>query len=541
MNQLQIKIITFLICLSSGIGAQNIEDDFEGNGNINTWGAIDGAINTNWPNPLPQGINSSGTVLQYSDYGGLWVNAYFDAEANLNIEAHPEFSFKIYVPSGSITGSQNNQVTLKLQNSKIVNSWQSQTLISKPIVLDEWQVVHFNFITDDYVNFNPNSPPPASRTDFDRVMIQVNGENNTDLVVAYIDDFFHANNTPVTAQDIYDQLIWSDEFNTDGALDQAKWFHQTLFPISNSWYNDEIQHYTNRLANSYVQGGKLHLVAKKETYTDQGVTKGYTSARLNAKFAFTYGRVECRAKLPSGVGTWPAIWMLGQNINENGAFWQTQGFGEVSWPACGELDIMEHWGDNQNLVTSAIHTPSTYAGGVLNVGGQVVPTASTEFHTYALEWSEDKLVFSIDGVVHYIYQPAVKNAQTWPFDAPQYLLFNVAILPNIDPGFTQSAMEVDYIRIYQKNSVSTGENETDASIRAYPIPAQDQITLELHKAINGRVLFEVYDTHGAFVSAQHLQVENGRAQLKGLGALQSGIYLITFEKDGVRGTVKFVK
>ena len=140
-------------------------------------------------------------------------------------------------------------------------------------------------------------------------------------------------------------------------------------------------HYTNRLVNSYVSDGTLKIVAQKEAFTDQGHTKQYTSARLNSKFAFKHGRVVVRAKLPEGSGTWPAIWMLGQNIQEKGTYWDGQGYGSVAWPACGEIDIMEHWGKNPNFVQSAMHTPSSY-GGTINHGGQVLPTAMTQFHDY---------------------------------------------------------------------------------------------------------------------------------------------------------------
>ncbi len=244
------------------------------------------------------------------------------------------------------------------------------------------------------------------------------------------------------------QLVWSDEFDGSGAINTTNWFHQTQLPAGGSWYNGEVQHYTNRTDNSNVSGGNLNIIAKKEEFTDQGHTKQYTSARLNSKFAFTYGRIEVRAKLPTGVGTWPAIWMLGRNINEAGAYWETQGYGAVSWPACGEIDIMEHWGNNQNFVQSAIHTPSS-SGATINHGGQTISTASSAFHVYVMEWTEEQMVFSVDDVVHYTYNPAVKNSDTWPFDAEQYIILNIAIEPGIDPAFTQSAMEIDYIRVYQ--------------------------------------------------------------------------------------------
>jgi len=244
------------------------------------------------------------------------------------------------------------------------------------------------------------------------------------------------------------ELVWSDEFDGNGAINSENWFHQTQLPSGGSWYNGEVQHYTDRIDNSYVSNGILKIVAKEETYTDQGYTKEYTSARLNSKYAFTYGKVEIRAKLPEGIGTWPALWMLGKNIDEPGAYWQTQGYGTTSWPACGEVDIMEHWGSNQNYVQSAIHTPSSY-GGTINLGGQYISTVSSEFHVYTIEWSEEEMVFSIDGNIHYIYNPVIYNSDTWPFDSEQYLLLNIAIQPSITTSFTESSMDIDYVRVYE--------------------------------------------------------------------------------------------
>jgi beta-glucanase (GH16 family) len=246
----------------------------------------------------------------------------------------------------------------------------------------------------------------------------------------------------------YHQLVWADEFEEDGAIDTTKWFHQTQLPAHGSWFNREIQHYTDREANTQVKDGVLHIIARREDFTDQGQTKTHTSARLNSKFAFTNGRVEVRAKLPAGTGVWPAIWMLGKNINEAGAYWETQGFGTTPWPACGEIDIMEHWGHRQDYVQSTLHTPSS-SGMSQNHGGQKIAGATTDFHVYALEWSPEKMVFSVDGVIHYTYQPAVKDVKTWPFTADHYLLLNVAILPTISPEFTSAALEIDYVRIYQ--------------------------------------------------------------------------------------------
>jgi len=247
----------------------------------------------------------------------------------------------------------------------------------------------------------------------------------------------------------FDSLVWSDEFEGDGPINRDKWFHQTQLPPGGNWWGGLIQHYTNQVANSFVKDGYLNLVARKEVFDDQGEVKQFSSARLNSKFAFTYGRIEIRTKLPTGTGTWPAIWMLNTNIDEDGAYWDNQGFGTTKWPTCGEIDILEHWGKNQDYVSSAVHNGSSYGYNVKNLGGQKIDSASSKFHIYALEWTEEKMVFSVDGVEHFQYEPSVKNSDTWPYDSDYYIILNIAIESEIDPDFVESPMVVDYIRIYQ--------------------------------------------------------------------------------------------
>ncbi|MFN7603201.1 MAG: family 16 glycosylhydrolase [Bacteroidota bacterium] len=192
-------------------------------------------------------------------------------------------------------------------------------------------------------------------------------------------------------------LVWSDEFSGTGSLNSNLWFHQTQLPAGGSWFNGELQHYTNRLVNSSIGNGLLKITAKRENFTDQGQTKQFTSARLNSKFAFTYGRVDVRAKLPSGAGTWPAIWMLGQNIIEPGGFFSNQ-FGTIGWPACGEIDIMEHWGNNPNVIHGSIHTPSSF-GSTINTQTRRLSLVSSTFYIYSIVWDENKIDFLIDDVV----------------------------------------------------------------------------------------------------------------------------------------------
>lgn len=258
---------------------------------------------------------------------------------------------------------------------------------------------------------------------------------------------------------VYNNLVWSDEFDTNGAINPTKWHHQTQLPNGNSWYNGEVQHYTNLITNSFVENGNLKIRAIKESFFNQGVTKQYTSARLNSKFAFLYGRVDIRAKIPTELGTWPALWLLGKNINEPGGFFQPE-FGTTNWPACGEIDIMEH-GITQSQPTgyiqSAIHSPSSF-GNTVNHGGIIASNLGNDFHVYSMNWSPFQITFLLDGIAFYTYNPAVKNASTWPFDAEQYLLLNIAMggvagaIPN---SFSQATMEVDYVRVYQNTLVDT--------------------------------------------------------------------------------------
>ncbi|HBI01357.1 MULTISPECIES: family 16 glycosylhydrolase [unclassified Flavobacterium] len=258
---------------------------------------------------------------------------------------------------------------------------------------------------------------------------------------------------------VYTDLVWSDEFETNGAINSTKWHHQTQLPNGGSWFNGEVQHYTNLISNSFVNNGFLNIVAKKENYTYQGVTKQYTSARLNSKFAFLYGRVDIRAKIPTNLGTWPALWLLGKNVNEDGGFFDAE-FGNTGWPACGEIDIMEH-GITQSqpagYIQSAIHTPSSF-GNTINHGGTIASNLGNDFHVYSMNWSPFEITFLLDGVAFYTYNPSVKNANTWPFDAEQYLLLNIAmggVAGNIPSNFTQATMEIDYVRVYQNTLVDT--------------------------------------------------------------------------------------
>ncbi len=229
------------------------------------------------------------------------------------------------------------------------------------------------------------------------------------------------------------QLVWSDEFNVDGLPNPSKWGYD-IGTGNNGWGNSELQYYTSRADNAVVIDGVLRITARKENYSGSN----YTSARLltKDKYSFKYGRVEARAKLPAGGGTWPAIWMLGSNINT------------VGWPACGEIDIMEHKGNDLNRIFGTLHYPGR-SGGNADGNTRVISNATTEFHNYSVEWSPASIQFFVDGqLVH-----SFVNSQAVPFNHNFFLIMNVAMGGtfggSVDPAFNSASMEVDYIRVYQ--------------------------------------------------------------------------------------------
>jgi beta-glucanase (GH16 family) len=528
-----IFVFILLFSVTSFSQAQISQDNFEGNSTITTWFGDSCGMDNSFANPFQNGFNTSAKVLKYTDGGGLYANVRFDAGFYYNLNTSSTFTLKIYVPSSGITGAQTNQISLKLQNGSAASPWATQCEIKKPIVLNQWQTITFNFASDPFINLDPTSQNPINRSDFNRVVLQINGENNTSQVTAYIDDFYYSG-----AATVFNTLVWSDEFDINGGINNTKWFPQTQLPNGNSWYNGELQHYTNRLVNSSITNGILSIVAKRETFTDQGKTKQYTSARLNSKFAFKYGRVEARAKLPIGAGTWPAIWMLGKNIIEPGGFW-TSTFGTASWPACGEIDIMEHWGTNQNVVSSAVHHP---INGNLSVGeyisnAQNIAGVSTDFHVYAVEWDAQKITFSVDGNNHLTYNPAVKNQYTWPFNAEQYILLNVAIEPSVTAGFVQSAMEVDYVRVYQQTALENNNLEKETNLVLFPNPATNEITLKTNENLLGSTV-SVFSLLGQELDSLILNSEEITLNLSNY---QSGIYILKVNSATGIQSYKFIK
>jgi len=258
------------------------------------------------------------------------------------------------------------------------------------------------------------------------------------------------------------KLVWSDEFDRPGLPDASHWDYESGY-----LRNNERQFYTRaRRENARVENGMLVIEARKEKYpigasetapksrsrSKRGDVRGfadYTSASLTTrnKAAWTYGRIEVRAKLPSGRGTWPAIWMLGTNINRAG------------WPACGEIDVMEFVGFDPGVVHGNIHTAKYNHVRGTNKGDKIaIADASSALHVYAVEWDAQKIDFFVDSHKYFTYHNEGTGRDAWPYDKDAYLILNLAIgggwggQKGIDDSIFPQRYVIDYVRVYQRST-----------------------------------------------------------------------------------------
>ena len=201
---------------------------------------------------------------------------------------------------------------------------------------------------------------------------------------------------------------------------------------------------------------------------------------------------------------------------------------------------MEHWGTNQNYVSSALHTPSSF-GGTVNVGGQSIPTVSTDFHIYTVEWTADKMVFKVDGNVHLVYDPAVKNPSTWPFDLEQFILLNVAVLPTVTASFTSSAMEIDYVRVYQESALSSDKLQPIPRIKLFPNPFKEKIQLTLSEVLPQESRISLYDFSGKRIRSFVLPAYSSEIRIDQLEDLGKGIYLLKFDYGSASQSFPLIK
>jgi beta-glucanase (GH16 family) len=236
-----------------------------------------------------------------------------------------------------------------------------------------------------------------------------------------------------------EKLLWSDEFNYNGLPDSTKW----RYDIGNhGWGNNELEYYTNkRLENARVENGMLVIEARKEKWE----SNQYTSARLvtKGKADWKYGRIEVKAKIPAGIGSWPAIWMLAST-------------NPLHWPDDGEIDIMEHVGYDQGVIHGSIHCKKyNHVIGTQKTATIKIPDCSTTFHVYGLQWNADSMKIYVDDKVYFRFANEHSGKDAWPFDQPFHILLNIAVGGNwggahgVEDNIFPIRMEVDWVRVYQ--------------------------------------------------------------------------------------------
>ena len=285
-------------------------------------------------------------------------------------------------------------------------------------------------------------------------------------------------------------LVWSDEFDQNGLPDASKWRYDTG---GHGWGNQELQYYTSsRSQNARVENGNLIIEARKESWSGSE----YTSARLLSRQEWTYGRFEARAKLPSGRGTWPAIWML-PDLSQYGG-----------WPRAGEIDIMEHVGFDPDRVHSTVHTDAyNHTKGTHRGASTVVSTARSAFNVYAVEWTPSEIRGYVNDTHYFTFRnERLTNSQAddrhWPFDHPFHLIFNIAVggswggQQGVDPNIWPQRLEVDYVRVYACGNSTGSTNPTPPSDIATYFYSPNNLRAR-HSVVDGKAVMHVTWTRPA--------------------------------------------
>ncbi len=293
-------------------------------------------------------------------------------------------------------------------------------------------------------------------------------------------------------------LVWSDEFDDDGLPNASNWRYEVG---GHGWGNQELQFYTAaRSKNARVENGSLIIEAHKESWSGSS----YTSTRLLSRQEWTYGRFEARAILPSGRGTWPAIWML-PDLSQYGG-----------WPRAGEIDIMEHVGFDPDRVHSTVHTDAyNHIHGTHQGASTIVSTARSAFNVYAVEWTPSEIRGYVNGTHYFTFaNERLTNSQAddrhWPFDHPFHLIFNIAVggswggQQGIDPNIWPQRLQVDYVRVYSCAGVVSAESEElPESVgldQNYPNPFNPETSIRFALPRTGHVRLAVYDVVGREVA-----------------------------------------
>ena len=402
-------------------------------------------------NPFPDDVNNSSKVAKFTHGNNNWspLGAVFVPNTPINFQTHPIVLIKVW-------SDKEIEVTCKLEK----DPW-NETFVERKYTLsstqtNSWTQLRFDFTGESVSTIN-------------KINLYLDGEKtfSSQGSVYYFDDIVKSyddtiSNNPCVggatgnlALSTDYTLVWADEFNDDGAPCHENWTYD-LGTGNNGWGNWEAQSYTRSANNVVIEDGTLKVIALKNG-------DSYTSSRLKSinLFDFTYGRVEVRAKLPATAGTWPAVWLLGSNVNE------------VSWPECGEIDIIEQFSD-KNINMSTAHWDNN--GNNASYGEDVYNSSLTsEFHTYRLDWTTTSLKAYLDGAAYW----TMGTGTSMPFNLDFHLIINLALGGDkgagpIDPNFTSDVLEIDWIRVYQNqtgsNSLDLNEwNQSELVYYAYPI------------------------------------------------------------------------
>ena len=420
-----ISLLSLFLSLGVYSQAQNVEVDFE---TSTTWFGFDGGAFSTITNPHQNTLNQSNKVGRLiKGAGKSWAGAYYDVVEPMDFITYNTFSLMVYAHKN------NAKLLLKVENKAngSINYTREKTLTKS----NEWETLVFDF-----------SQIPSNV--YDRITLIFDngtvGNGSLDFTY-YIDDIKlyregdalpecksnQTGNSPATSQ--Y-ELVWADEFDQDGALCHKNWTYD-LGTGSQGWGNFEAQSYTNTQDNVYIENGILNIVALKNGNT-------YTSARIKTQqlFSLQYGKIEIRAKLPTTAGTWPAVWLLGSNNPE------------VGWPASGEIDIIEQF-SNKSVNISTAHWSNN--GNHAEYGREATIPNPSGFNTYSLEWTSNKLLTRINNA--WAWEMTINSIDA--FHKNFFIIMNLALggnkgAGNIDPTFSQDALEIDYIRVYKNNQGS---------------------------------------------------------------------------------------
>lgn len=527
MKVYNLFLLFFLVStLSFGQSLTSFPIDMESSGTGgagNSWFGFGGAYASvvNAPSSIgnPNPDNPNNHIIQLNKgVTETWAGIYATLFNPIDFSVNDKITMKVY------SAAAGTNVKLKLEHPT-----DNSIFIEKDAVTtfnDEWEDIEFDF--------NGASSGIYEKVvlifDYDILWYETASENP----VYFFDDMLQSGGSSgPNCSDGYSgldlnpnsyTLYWEDDFLTDGVPCNLNWSYE-YGNGNNGWGNAEEQYYSASLENVYVSDGTLKIAAKKEGNI-------YTSGRIKSenKFEFTYGKIEFRAKLPSAAGTWPALWLLGEN-------YQTAG---NTWPRCGELDVMEQFA-NKTEIKATTHWFNDPGGNNADYGSATYSnTTASEFHVYGFEWTENFVRATFDGAQYYYMSTTDSDKSELHKDF--FIIMNLALGGNkgagaIDPNFTQDVLEIDYVKVYKKSGQLSNPSYDKLEVAVYPNPSSNNWNLNT----NGNVIKEaiLYDVLGKTINT--IKPNSNVFTISNID-LKPGIYLLDIRDfKGNSKVIKLVK